>query len=97
MQNTRKRGQQDGHDAAWGCGVGPTGMPGSSPQPHDAAARKAWGIVADGYDAALKTPGLCDEERALFLRQRSRALALARRGPLAPAPSRRRSLGVLTA
>ncbi len=50
----------------------------------DADAR-AWGLVADGYDAALKVTSLSDEGRAWLLEQRRDALLLAGRPLLAAA------------
>ncbi|MFZ2049533.1 MAG: hypothetical protein WAU69_01220 [Solirubrobacteraceae bacterium] len=44
----------------------------------------AWGLVADGYDAALKTADLSDQDRAWLLEQRRDALLIAGRPLLRP-------------
>lgn len=49
----------------------------------------AWTAVADGYERALATPGLSEDDRGCFIRQLRRARQLAGDAPLVLAPVRR--------
>jgi hypothetical protein len=53
----------------------------------EARTRRAWTYVAEGYERALTVVGLSDEDRACLVRQLRYADVLARRAPLALAPS----------
>jgi hypothetical protein len=53
----------------------------------EACAVRAWGLVAEGYGAALGITGLSADDRAFLLQQLRCADELAQRAPLVLAPS----------